>query len=80
MKLAIDILMAEREVLRKGVRTQTSNAEDYSRQAKKNRSHAAYYEVEAVNCDRSAERACLERSQFQVRLNEIDAAIAKLES
>lgn len=79
MKLAISILMGNKGSIRDRRDTQTSNAKAYSARAEYDRTEAARCMRRAEENDRAAERAATSRNQLQVELNQLDAAIAKLE-
>lgn len=79
MKLAIEILTQRRTDLRKGIDQETYNVNYYQAESRKRRAAALHHEKEAITIDKQAERACLNRNEFQAQLNVIDSAIAKLE-
>lgn len=79
MKTAIDLLTDKRKDLFAAVQEQTSNAEYYSREAKKSQTSVTFHQNAVANMLRHEQASCLKRNDLQRQLNEVDAAIAKLE-
>ncbi len=80
MKFAINTLAGNRTSLKQQIKTQTYNAESFYDEAKRVRNQAALNIKQAERAEANAQRACQERNKIQAQLNELDSAIAKLES
>lgn len=80
MKTAIELLQLKRIDLRANVEAQTSNAHYYANEAAKSRREVARQQKNVEGYLRQEQESCLKRNDYQRQLNEIDAAIALLES
>jgi len=79
MKVPLSILYDARKKLVDNVKYHTNQAESWSTTAQDHKRKASSFTRDAARAEQNCQEACVNRNHAQASLNEIDAAIYKLE-